>query len=111
MARPKADLGALDQQVMMAIMRLHPRAYGVSIKDFLHNRAGLTYSVGAIYAALDRLEDNGYVTSKQGEPTPERGGRAKLYFTLTASGQMSLQQSLKAFASLRRGIRWQEVLA
>jgi PadR family transcriptional regulator len=108
MAKPAADIGPLDQQVMLAIMRQQPKAYGVSIQRVIEQRTGREYSVGAIYASLDRLEEKGYVASKQGEPTAERGGRAKLYFKLTAPGQAALQQSLSALDSLRRGVRLAE---
>jgi PadR family transcriptional regulator PadR len=106
-----SDLGPLDQQVMLAIMRQQPKAYGVSIQELIEERTGREYSVGAIYASLDRLQDKGYVASKQGEPTSERGGRAKFYFHLTAPGRVALQQSLRALDDLRRGIRWAEVSA
>jgi PadR family transcriptional regulator PadR len=104
-------LGLLEQQVMLAVMGLHPDAYGVSIQAHIARRTGTEPSIGSIYAALDRLAEKGYVKSRHGEPTPERGGRRKLYFTLTAPGQFALRQSLEAVASLRRGLRWKEALA
>lgn len=100
------SLGLLDQLIMLAILRQHPSAYGVSIKDEIEGRANRSYSVGAIYAALDRLDEKGLISARKGEPTAERGGRRKLYFTLTAPGQASLQQSLRAVDVLRKGIRW-----
>lgn len=103
-----SELGQLDQQVMLAILRQQPTAYGVSIQELIKERTDREYSVGAIYASLERLEEKGYVKSKQGEPTAERGGRAKLYFNLTAPGQATLQRSLRAIDKLRRGIRWSE---
>ena len=110
-AKPTGDIGQLDQQVMLAILRRQPQAYGVAIQETITERTGREYSVGAIYAALDRLEEKGYVAAKQGEPTPERGGRAKLYFHLTAPGQVALQQSLQALDDLKRGVRWKEAVA
>jgi PadR family transcriptional regulator, regulatory protein PadR len=100
------EIGSLEQQVMLAIMRLHPTGYGIAIQDQIEDRTGRSYSVGAIYAALDRLEEKGFIASKQGEPTAERGGRRKLYFRLTAPGQMALQQSLQAIDALRQNVRW-----
>ena len=105
------ELTALEQQIMLAIMGLHPDAYGVSIQDRIKDKTGKEPSVGSIYAALDRLEEKGFVKSRQGEPTAERGGRRKLYFTLTAPGQHTLKQSLQAIGSLSRGIRWKEAVA
>lgn len=95
------QLGQLEQFVMLAILRLQPTAYGVSLQKELEQRTGREYSTGAIYAVLDRLEDKGFVKAKQGEATAERGGRAKLYFSLTAPGQAALQASLRAIDSLR----------
>lgn len=111
MTKSTGDIGQLDQQVMLAILRQQPLAYGVSIQQEIHKRTSRDYSIGAIYAALDRLEEKGYVASKAGEPTAERGGRAKLYFNLTAPGQAALSQSLRALDRLRRGLRIAEVPA
>ncbi len=83
-----------------------PNAYGVSIQDHIKERTGREPSTGSIYASLDRLEEKGFVKSRQGEATPERGGKRKLYFTITAPGQHTLRQSLQAIGSLRRGLRW-----
>ena len=112
MARTQnGDLSALEQQVMLAMLRLHPSAYGITIQEFVAEKTGKKLSVGSIYAALDRLQDKGYAVSRRGEPTTERGGRAKIYFTLTASGESTLRRSLLALQSLQRGIRWGEVRA
>ena len=105
------ELNPLDQQVLLAILRLRPGAYGVSIQALIEERTGRSYSIGAIYAALDRLEDKGFVKRRAGEPTPERGGRAKLYFDLTAPGQGALQQSLRAIDAMRKGLRQKEAFA
>lgn len=105
------ELGMLEQRLMLAIQRLQPGAYGVALQKELKLRTGREYSVGTIYAALDRLEANGLVKSKQGEATAERGGRAKLYFSLTASGQAALQASLKVIDNLRANTRFAPVLS
>jgi DNA-binding PadR family transcriptional regulator len=99
------ELTALEQQVMLAIMRLQPTAYGISIQDKLAG-VGKTVSFGTIYACLDRLEEKGFVQGRQGEATRERGGRRKLYFALTARGQHTLRASLQGLDELRVGIRW-----
>jgi PadR family transcriptional regulator PadR len=95
------QLGQLEQYIMLAILRLQPTAYGVSLQKELEQRTGREYSTGAIYAVLDRLEDKGFVKSKPGAATAERGGRAKLYFNLTAPGQATLRASLNALDKLR----------
>lgn len=104
------ELGMLEQRLMLAILRLQPAAYGVALQKELKLRAGREYSVGTIYAALDRLEANGLVKPKQGEATAERGGRAKLYFSLTAPGHAALQASLKVIDNLRANARPAPVL-
>jgi PadR family transcriptional regulator, regulatory protein PadR len=105
------ELTTLEQHALLAIVALQPSAYGISIQDHIARNAGYEPSVGSIYASLDRLEDKGFVRSKQGEATRERGGRRKLYFSVTAPGQKALRESLKAVGSLSRAARWQEVLA
>jgi DNA-binding PadR family transcriptional regulator len=102
--KPSEDLQLLDQQVMLAVARLHPDAYGVSIQEEI-KKAGRAVSFGAIYAALDRLELKGFVQSRQGEPTPERGGRRKLYFVATTRGRLALEGSLAIMDALRNGVR------
>jgi DNA-binding PadR family transcriptional regulator len=107
----RMDLSALEQQVLLAVIGLHPNAYGVSIADHIERRTGHEPSVGSIYAAIDRLEQKGYVKSRHGETTPERGGKRKLYITITAPGEVALRQAWNAIVSLRRGIRWGEAWA
>lgn len=104
------ELGMLEQRLMLAILRLQPAAYGVALQKELKARTGRNYSVGTVYAALDRLEDSGFVKSKEGEATAARGGRAKLYFSLTAPGQTALQASLNVIDNLRANTRFAPVL-
>jgi DNA-binding PadR family transcriptional regulator len=105
------ELTTLEQHAMLAIMALQPNAYGISIQDHIQRNAGYEPSVGSIYAALDRLEEKGFVRSKQGEATAERGGRRKLYFSLTAPGKKALSESINAVRSLGRAAGWKEALA
>jgi PadR family transcriptional regulator len=99
------QLTALDQKVMLAAINLHPNAYGVAIQDHIRERTGQQpSSIGSLYAAIDRLEERGFIKTRLGEPTKERGGRAKLYVTVTAKGQATLRQSLQALASLQNEI-------
>jgi DNA-binding PadR family transcriptional regulator len=100
-----AELTTLEQHLLLAIIALHPNGYGVSIQDHIRERTGREPSTGSIYASLDRLEEKGFVKSRQGEPTKERGGKRKLYFTITAPGQHTLRQSLQAIDELRHGLR------
>jgi PadR family transcriptional regulator, regulatory protein PadR len=98
-----SQLTALDQKVMLAAINLHPNAYGVAIQDHIRERTGQQPpSIGSLYAAIDRLQDRGFIKTQLGEPTKERGGRAKLYVTVTAKGQMALRESLQALALLQQ---------
>jgi DNA-binding PadR family transcriptional regulator len=99
------ELTFLEQQLLLAIIALHPNAYGVSIQDYIKERTGREPSTGSVYAGVDRLEEKGFVKSRRGESTAERGGKAKLHFTITAPGQHALKQSLQAIHSLSHGLR------
>jgi PadR family transcriptional regulator, regulatory protein PadR len=102
------DIGPLEQQILLAVIALHPDGYGVSVQDHIEKRTKKAPSIGSIYAALERLEEKGFVKSREGEKTAERGGRRKLHFTVTATGQKTLRESLAAISSLQRGLRWNE---
>jgi PadR family transcriptional regulator, regulatory protein PadR len=99
------DLTLIEQQMLLAIMRLNPNAYGVSIRDEIKLRTGKEYSFGSIYAVLERLEDGGLIESREGKATAVRGGRKKLYFTITGAGQAALQASLNAMDAMRAGLK------
>ncbi|MGD9657200.1 MAG: PadR family transcriptional regulator [Methylocystis sp.] len=105
------DLTLIEQQVLLAILVQHPNAYGVSIRDEIKKRTDREYSFGSIYAVLERLEDRGMISSREGEVTAARGGRKKQYFTITAPGQTTLQVSLQAVDAMRDGIKLEGALA
>ena len=90
-----------EQIIMLAILRKHPNAYGVSIFDELSQRAGIEPAIATIYATLEKLEKRGFVKSRQGPATAERGGRAKTFYELTGRGQRALSASLRALDQLR----------
>jgi DNA-binding PadR family transcriptional regulator len=100
MSRRGEDLGLLEQQVMLACIRLNPTAYGVSIGDEIKLRTGKDYSPGSIYAAIERLENKGYVTRRKGEASAVRGGRAKDYFTVSGEGRKALGDAHRAIAAM-----------
>jgi DNA-binding PadR family transcriptional regulator len=103
--RDISDLSTLEQRIMLVILRQHPSAYGISIHQRLEADTGKRYSFGSIYATLERLEEKGLITSRMGEPTAERGGKSKLYFTVSNNGSVALQRSLNALDILRKGLR------
>lgn len=97
-------LGEMELMVLLAVVRLGDSAYGVPISKELRNLAGREVALGSIYAALDRIEQKGHVTSLLGDPTPERGGRAKRYFRVTPAGVRALRMTRAALTNLWSGI-------
>jgi len=97
-------LGSLEQLLLLALMRLGDDAYGVPIRDEIEERTGRVISPGAIYTALDRLETRGLVRSRLGDPTPERGGKRKRHYRLTAKGSTAIAEAQRDLARMTRGL-------
>lgn len=99
-------LGDLEQLVLTAVLLLGREAYGMTIHEKVEELAeGLrAVSLGSAYTTLERLEQKGYVKSWFSDPTPERGGRAKKYFEITASGELAVKNSLKVANNMLREI-------
>ncbi len=97
-------LGEFEEIVLLAILRLRDNAYGVSIRQTVEEVAGRPTSIGAIYTTLERLEQKGFVRSREGEATPERGGRAKRYFKIEGAGVQALNETDRIRMRLRDGI-------
>ncbi len=97
-------LGEFEQIVLLAVLRLGKNAYGVTILEEIEKRTGRAVMIGAVYATLDRLEAKRYISSKIGDPTPERGGRAKRFFKITAQGSAALERSREILASMWAGL-------
>jgi len=97
-------LGEFEQIVLLAVLRLGRNAYGVTIWEEIEKRTGRNVMMGAVYATLDRLEAKRLISSKRGDPTPERGGRAKRYFKLTAQGAKALERSRRILDSMWAGL-------
>jgi DNA-binding PadR family transcriptional regulator len=97
-------LGEMELMVLLAVVRLGDEAYGVPISKELLILAEREVALGSIYAALDRLEQKSFVTSLLGDPTPERGGRAKRYFRVTPTGVRALRMTRTALTNLWSGI-------
>jgi PadR family transcriptional regulator PadR len=70
-------LGEFEHIIVLALLRLEDRAYGVTVRQEIQVRTNREVSIGAVYATLDRLQGKGYVNSFRGDLTPERGGRSK----------------------------------
>ncbi len=97
-------LGNFELMVMLALIRLGEAAYGVPISKIIEESTNREVLVGSVYAALERLEAKGFVLSEVGEPTPERGGRAKRYFRITDNGLRQVRDTRGALVKLWKGI-------
>lgn len=97
----KGLLGELEQLVMLALPALGDDAYAVSIRDHIEARTGISLGRSSVYVTLDRLERKGYVRSALGDPTPERGGKAKRCFEITAGGLQALKEAERAIGRMR----------
>ncbi len=97
-------LGEFEQLVLLAVLRAGDKAYGVPIHAELHRNTGRDPSLASVYKTLERLEAKGLVATRMGDPTPERGGRRKQYFTVTAAGRRALKSALSAIRRLARGL-------
>ena len=97
-------LGEFELMVLLALIRLGDEAYGVPICHEIEERSGREAALGSVYSALERLEEKGLVTSRLGESTAVRGGRAKRYFRVTVQGMRDVRQTQRALISLWRGL-------
>jgi PadR family transcriptional regulator, regulatory protein PadR len=97
--RKREYLGQLELMVLLAVIRPAHDAYGVLICNEIAEKSGRDVALASVYAALDRLQQKGLVSSARGAPTAERGGRARTYFTATPAG---LHEAREAHATLVR---------
>jgi PadR family transcriptional regulator PadR len=97
-------LGEFEHLIVLALLRLEDRAYGVTVRQEIERRANREVSIGAVYATLDRLERKGYVKSSLGDPTPERGGRSKRFFQVTPKGVTAVNRTHRALRSMTAGL-------
>jgi DNA-binding PadR family transcriptional regulator len=95
-------LGEFEEMVLLCVRRLGGEAHGVNLQEMLLREAGRRAALGAIYAALDRVERKGLVRSWLGEPTPVRGGRRKRHYGLTRVGEYALAESRRVREALWR---------
>jgi PadR family transcriptional regulator PadR len=98
-------LGGFELLVLLALIRLGDGAYGVPISDAIEESSGREVAIGSVYITLGRLEANGLVSSRLGEPTAERGGRAKTFFRITAKGLREVRQARRTLMNLWGGVR------
>ena len=100
-------MGSLEYIVLLALVRLEDNAYGMTVRREIEERTGRSISIGAIYATLERLQTKGYVRSFIGEPTAERGGRAKRLFRIETDGRRALQTTQETMQKMTAGLKKQ----
>jgi PadR family transcriptional regulator len=107
MAAARRLLTDFELMILLAVLRVDEReAYGAAIAREIERTAGRQVMLGALYTALDRMEQNGLITSALGDPTPERGGRAKRLFTVSERGIRAIKNTQRALVAL-----WSDVPA
>jgi DNA-binding PadR family transcriptional regulator len=100
----RESLGHFELLVLLALLRERDEAYGVPIARAIEHSTGKPVILASVYNTLERLEEKGFVRSMVGQPTPERGGRAKRYFSITTAGLREVRAAKKALTVLWRGI-------
>jgi DNA-binding PadR family transcriptional regulator len=97
-------LGEFEYAVLLAVLHLGEDAYAVPIRELIETRTGRPVARGALYTGLDRLESKGCLKSRMGDPSEERGGKARRYYSVTAAGMKAIRATHEAFASLTKGL-------
>lgn len=100
------SLGGLQQLAMLAVLKLGEDAYGATVQRELEETAGRSVAISTVYVTMERLERKGFVSSRLGDPTPVRGGRAKRIYAVTADGLQALKSSRRELDRM-----WQAVEA
>ena len=97
-------LGEFEHCLLLAIVHLGDQAYGVTIRQEIESRTNRDVAIGALYTALDRLEKKGYLRSRMSDPTSQRGGRSKRYFSLTTAGAVTLREARARLERMWKGL-------
>lgn len=97
-------LGELEQLLLMALLRLDGEASGIDLREELEARADRSVLPGAVYTVMERMRDRGLVTAFTGDATPERGGRRRKYYRLSAEGERALAESYRQVRRLAEGL-------
>lgn len=97
-------MGEFEQMVLLALLRRDNDAYGMEVREEIEARTGREVSYGAVYTTLDRLENKGFVSHRMGDPTPERGGRARKHFRVEPAGLEALLRTRQRLALMWEGV-------
>ena len=101
---PPIYLGEFEYAVLLSVLHLDQGAYAVPIRELIEARTGRPVARGALYTGLERLESKGCLKSRMGDPSEERGGKARRYYTVTAAGLKAIRATHEAFSSLTKGL-------
>jgi PadR family transcriptional regulator PadR len=102
---PNTYLGEFEQLVLLAVLRLEDDAYGATIARLIEESTGRRVSIGAIYTTLERLQAKGYIRSRVGAPTGERGGRRRKIYTLDRIGHLAITRAFASWTNMTRGLK------
>lgn len=97
-------LGEFELLVLLAVMRLEGEAYAVPVRDEIQTRTGRTVARGAVYMTLDRLVAKGYLIERSADGGPERGGRPRRLFAVTARGAEAARGAVLALRRMQQGL-------
>ena len=97
-------LGEFEQLLLFALLRLGDHAYGMTLRRAIEDRTGRSVSAGAVYTTMERLEARGFVSSRFGDPTPQRGGRRKKHYRLEAAGAQALHRTYGLIREMAAGL-------
>ncbi len=93
-----------EEIVLVSILKLRNDSYGVVIKNQIRQLTGEDWNYGLLYCALDQLVKKGYLVKKEGKPVPERGGRRKMYYSISSSGRRALAEAYERKQTLWKGV-------
>jgi PadR family transcriptional regulator PadR len=98
-------LGDLEEIVLLAVARCEPEAYGMRIRQEIEEQSGRGVAIGAVYAAIERLEDKGYIKAAAAPEGPNRDARARRFFAITPEGTRAVEDTAALRDRLWRGLR------
>jgi PadR family transcriptional regulator PadR len=104
MGEKRDSLGSFEEIILRIVLGLGQEAYGVRVRQKAEQAMEKSVAIGAVYTTLDRLERKGFVSSWQGEATPERGGRAKRYFRVESLGIRALNNAEETRRRVSEGL-------
>ncbi len=89
----RTNLGELEEIILLIVASLFDNAYGVLIQEEVEKQCDRKITISSVHNVVQRLQEKGYLESRYSDPTPERGGKRKLLFTVTAAGQKAMEEA------------------